>query len=72
MKTLKLAILINDQGCQFDKIELSSMKKIKDWARGRGSSSYTLDVDNVYNIMHGIDESAQFTVKNNRVYKKAE
>ena len=58
MKNLKLAILINDQGCHFDKIELSSMKKIKEWAKGRGSASYVLDVDSV-----------QFAVKNGCFYK---
>ena len=65
-KTLKMAILINEQGCHFDKIELCSMRKIKAWARGRGSSSYTLDIDSVYNVMNGFDESVQFRVKNNR------
>ena len=69
MKNLKLAILINDQGCHFDKIELSSMKKIKEWAKGRGSASYVLDVDSVYNIMHGFDESIRFNVKNNHFYE---
>ena len=68
MTTLKMAILINDQGCHFDKIELSSMKKIKEWAKGRGGA-YILDVDSVYNIMNGLDESVQFSVKNNRFYK---
>jgi len=69
MTTLKMAILINDQGCHFDKIELSSMKKIKEWGKGRGSASYVLDVDSVYNIMNGLDESVRFAVKNNRFYK---
>ena len=61
MTTLKMAILINDQGCHFDKIELNSIKKIKEWAKGRGGA-YILDVD-------GLDESVQFSVKNNRFYK---
>ena len=69
MTILKMATLINDQGCHFDKIELSSMKKIKEQAKGRGSSPYLLDVDSVYNIMNGLDESVQFSVKNNRFYK---
>lgn len=69
MTTLKIATLINDQGCEFDKIELSSMKKIKDWARGRGSEAYTLDVDSVYNVMQGFDASIRFIIKNNRIYK---
>ena len=69
MKNLKLAILINAQGCHFDKIELSSIKKIKAWAMDRGSEVYTLDIDSVYNIMHGFDESIRFSVKNNRFYK---
>lgn len=70
MTTLKRATLINDQGCHFDSIELNSMAKIKDWAKGRGGQ-YTLDVDSVYNIMNGFDESLQFTVKNNRLYRVA-
>ena len=61
MTTLKMATLINDQGCHFDKIELNSIKKIKEWAKGRGGA-YILDVD-------GLDESVQFSVKNNRFYK---
>ena len=69
MKNLKLAILINGQGCHFDKIELSSMKKIKEWAMDRGSEVYTLDIDSVYNIMHGFDESIRFNVKNNHFYE---
>ena len=68
MKILKLAILINDEGCHFDKIELHSMKKIKEWAKGRGGA-YILDVDSVYNVMNGIDETVQFRIKNNRFYK---
>ena len=45
------------------------MKKIKEWGKGRGSASYVLDVDSVYNIMNGLDESVRFAVKNNRFYK---
>ena len=59
MTTLKQATLINAHGCHFDKIELSSIKKIKEWARGRGGA-YLLDVDN------GL---VQFKVKNSRFYK---
>jgi hypothetical protein len=69
MRTLKLAILINEQGCHFDKIELSSIKKIKAWAKGRGSEAYILDIDNVYNVMHGFDGSVRYLIKNNRFYE---
>jgi hypothetical protein len=68
MTTLKHAILINDKGCHFDSIELNSIAKIKEWAKDRGGE-YTLDVDSVYNIMNGLDESTQFKIKNNRIYK---
>jgi hypothetical protein len=68
MTTLKMAILINAHGDHFDKIELSNMKKIKEWARGRGGA-YILHVASVYNVMNGFDEAIQFTVKNNRFYK---
>ena len=68
MTTLKMAILINDQGCYFDKIELSNMKKIKEWAKNRGGS-YILDLDSVYNVMRGVDGAVQFKVKNNRFYE---
>ena len=61
MKIL-LATLINDQGCYFDRIELSSLQKIKEWAKHRGGS-YTLDV---YNVMQG---AVQFRVKNNRFFE---
>ena len=71
VKQLKLAILINDQGDHFDKIELNSMKAIKHWAKGRGGT-YMLDVDSVYNVMNGRDESVQFYIKNNRLYKRAD
>ena len=63
-----MAVLVNEEGCVFDQIELKNLKKIKDWAKGRGGC-YTLDVDSVYNIMNSIDESIQFKIKNNRFYK---
>lgn len=68
MAALKMARLINDQGCEFDKADISSLKAIKEWAKGR-SGEYTLDIDSVYNIMNGFDKSLQFKVKNNRFYK---
>ena len=71
VKQLKLAILINDQGDHFDKIELNSMKAIRQWAKWRGGT-YMLDVDSVYNVMNGRDESVQFYIKNNRLYKRAD
>jgi len=58
MTTLKMAILINGQGCHFDRFESASMKLIKDWAKDRGGC-YTLVVDH----------ALQFAVKNNRFYK---
>jgi hypothetical protein len=68
MKTLKLARLINNQGCEFDKIESNSLKAIKEWAKKR-SGDYLLDIDTVYNIMNGFNESMQYKVKNNRFYR---
>ena len=68
LNILKLATLINAQGCHFDRLESTSMKKIKDWAKGRGGC-YTLAVDSVANIRNGIDQSIRFKVKNNRLYK---
>jgi len=68
MTTLKIAILINDQGCHFDRFESTNMTTIKAWAKDR-SGCYTLHLESVYNLMNGIDESAQFAVKNNRFYK---
>lgn len=68
MKILKIATLINEQGNHFDCIESTSMQTIKEWAKGRGGC-YTLDVDSLNNIMHGLDGSLQFAVKNNRFYK---
>lgn len=62
MTTLKQAILINGQGCQFDKIDLTNLKDIKEWAKGRGGA-YVLDVIN------GLDKSVQFSVRHNRFYK---
>jgi hypothetical protein len=66
--TVKMATLINAQGNHFDRLESTSMKTIKEWAKGRGGC-YTLDVDSVFNIMNGTDDSLQFAVKNNRFYK---
>lgn len=28
-----------------------------------------IDIDSVYNVMHGLDEAIRFTVKNNKCYK---
>ena len=57
MTVLKMATLINDQGCHFDRLESTSMQKIREWAKDR-SGFYTLDVNSV-----------KFKVKNNRFYK---
>jgi len=57
MTVLRIAILINDQGCHFDRFESTNMKTIKKWAKNRGGC-YTLDVNSV-----------KFKVKNNRFYK---
>jgi len=68
MNTLKIATLINSQGCHFDRFESNSMKTIKEWAKYRGGC-YTLNLESVYNLMNGINEPVQFAVKNNRFYK---
>lgn len=68
MAALKLARLINDRGVIFDCVELTSTAVIKSWAKGRGGV-YTLDIETVYNVMHGVDESTQYTIRNDRCYK---
>ncbi len=65
---LKLARLINDRGVIFDTVELTSTDAIKSWAKGRGGV-YTLDIETVYNVMNGVDESTQYTIRNDRCYK---
>lgn len=32
------AVLINDQGCQFDSCDFNSLKSLKTWANGRGGN----------------------------------
>lgn len=66
MTTLYQAALANKDS-NFDTIESTSIKKIKEWAKGRGGE-YTLDIDSVFNIMNGFDGSKTFKVKNDRFY----
>ena len=49
------AILVNAQGCEFDSIELTSIKAIKEWARGRGGKYHVV-------VMHG-EERIEFNVR---------
>lgn len=58
MKTYNTS-LINEQGCSFDTASFMSLKKLKEWAKGRGGC---------YSVF--INGELKYRVRNNRLYNE--